>query len=89
MREMNETMTAYVPLDEVEERRKNKDKRRPVSIVVPLSFTIVDTLLTSLVGAFLEDPIHRYRGTGPEDAVKALLAEKVINRQSVSSPSAR
>jgi hypothetical protein len=80
-RKVDQTLTAYVKLDESEQNIKDKDDRKPVSIVVPYSYATLETILTYLVSAFLEDPIFRYTGSGPEDVVGAILMEKVIEQQ--------
>ena len=80
-RKVDKTLTAYVKLDESEEAIKDKDDRKPVSIVVPYSYATLETILTYFVTAFLEDPIFRYEGSGPEDIVGAILLEKVIEQQ--------
>jgi len=80
-RKVDQTLTAYVKLDESEQNIKDKDDRKPVSIVVPYSYATLETILTYLVSAFLEDPIFRYSGSGPEDVVGAILMEKVIEQQ--------
>jgi len=80
--EIDQTLTSYIPLSELEEIEKEKDSRRPVSIVVPASQAVLETLLTYLVTAFLDDPIFRYAGMGPEDVFGARLLEMVVSNQS-------
>lgn len=78
---IDRTLTAYIPLDEMEERIKKNDERKPVSIVIPYSFATLETLLTYFSAAFLEHPIFKYSGSSPEDRVGAILLEKVIESQ--------
>ena len=78
---IDRTLTAYIPLDEMEERIKKNDERKPVSIVIPYSFATLETLLTYFSAAFLEYPIFKYSGSSPEDRVGAILLEKVIESQ--------
>ena len=82
-RKVDKTLTAYVKLDETEEHIKSVDDRKPVSIVVPYSYATLETILTYFVTAFLENPIFRYEGSGPEDIVGAILLEKVIEQQTM------
>ena len=82
-RKVDKTLTAYVKLDETEEHIKSVDNRKPVSIVVPYSYATLETILTYFVTAFLENPIFRYEGSGPEDIVGAILLEKVIEQQTM------
>lgn len=80
--EIDKSMTAYVDLSTAEENVKEKDERKPVSLVIPLSFATVETLLTYFASVFLDDPIFRYSAVEPGDIVKAGLTEHLIGRQS-------
>jgi hypothetical protein len=82
-KKVDQTLTAYVKLDESEKNIKDKDSRKPVSIVVPYSYATLETILTYFVTAFLEDPIFRYVGSGPEDVIGAILLEKIIEHQTI------
>jgi hypothetical protein len=81
-KKIDQTLTAYIPLDEAEEKVKENDERKPVSIVIPYSFATLETLLTYLVASFLDYPIFKYEGMSPEDKFGAILLEKVIEVQS-------
>ena len=81
-KKIDQTLTAYIPLDESEEKVKENDERKPVSIVIPYSFATLETLLTYLVASFLDYPIFRYEGMSPEDKFGAILLEKVVEVQS-------
>ncbi len=78
---LDEMLTAYIPLDKGEEEVVDLDKRKPVSIVVPSSYAILETILTYMVAAFLDSPIFKYGGLGPEasDKIGAILLEKVVS----------
>lgn len=75
----DKTLTAYIRTDDSENDITELDDRKPVSIVFPYSFAIMETLLTYMVMAFLNDPIFRYEGQSPEDTVGAIMLEKVVN----------
>ena len=75
---VDRNLTAYVPLSEAEKDIKSEDDRKPVSVVVPLSYGVLDTLLTYWMSAFLEEPFFRYEGFAPEDRVGAIMLEKII-----------
>lgn len=77
-REIDHVLTGYVMLSDKEREIKRSDKRKPVSIVFPYSYAILETLLSYLCAAFFQDPIFRYEGTGPEDVVGATLLQNVI-----------
>lgn len=77
-RYIDQTLTGYIPLSEEEDTLKKKDSRRPVSIIFPYSYAVMETILTYMVMAFLQEPILRYEGVGPEDTIGAMLLEKVI-----------
>jgi len=62
--EIDRILTTYIEPDsslnlrEGEEKDIKKDKsKKPVSIIFPYSYAILETILTYLVMAFLEDPI--------------------------------
>lgn len=80
-KEIDRTLTAYIKLDTEEKKIKEDDKRKPVSIVVPVSYAALETLLTYFVVAFLQEPIFRYDPVAPEDVVKVALLEKVVAAQ--------
>lgn len=80
-KEIDRTLTAYVPLDEKETQLKQRDSRTPVSIVVPISYAALEILLTYLVAAFLESPIFKYDFGGPEDVIGVALLERHVDRQ--------
>lgn len=77
-REIDKTLTAYVRLDEIERKVKNKDDRSPVSIVFPHSYSILETLTAFMDGLFLREPIFQYEGNSPEDTIGAILLSKVV-----------
>jgi len=79
---LERSLTAYVPLDEAERHVKATDARKPVSVVVPVSFAVLETLLTYNTSAFLTTPLFKYRGVGPEDQLSAALLEQIIEVQS-------
>lgn len=80
---VDQTLTAYIPLDDKEKALKQKDPRKPVSIVIPYSYATMETLLTYLTTAFLDLPIFRYEGVTSEDTVGTILLEKVIEMQTI------
>ncbi len=49
-----------------------------IEIVFPYSYTILETLMSYLMSAFVQDPMFRYEGVGSEDIIGATLLEKVI-----------
>ena len=79
------TLTSYIPVDEKEKSVKENDSRKPISIVFPYSYTVLETLLSFYVAAFLQDPIFRYEGVGPHDVVGAILLEKLIAFQCIKN----
>jgi len=80
-REIDRTLTTYISLDEEEKEIVREDKRKPVSVVVPVSYATLETLLTYLTAAFLDEPYFRYEGAGPEDVLGAILLEMVVAQQ--------
>ncbi len=77
------SLTAYVALSDAEKAVKDDDDRKPVSVVVPVTYATLDILLTYWMEAFLRTPLFRYKGVGPEDAVGAALLEAIIQLQAM------
>lgn len=80
-KKIDRTLTAYMPINDKERLVQDNDERKPVSIVIPYSFATLETLLTYFSAAFLEYPIFKYSGYGPEDRLGAIMLEKVIEHQ--------
>lgn len=74
------SLNAYVPANEAELITKNADWRRPVNIVVPMTFASLETFLTYMQSTFARKPIHRYSGQF-EHRIAAMLLERVVERQ--------
>ena len=68
------TLTAYALMQEDEKDRSNY-------VVVPISYAMLDTILTYWLSTFAAGPLFRYTGVGPEDREKAMLLELVIDNQ--------
>ena len=79
--DLDKTLTAFMPVTEAEEKVRNADERKPVSIVVPVSYTILQTMLSYFTSLYMNDPLFMYEGVGPEDTIKAIMLEKVIENQ--------
>ena len=77
--EVDQFLTAYKPVDQEEADVQSLDSRKPVSIVFPYSYAIMETLLSYLVAAFFRDPIFRYEGYSGDDVIGAILLEQVVN----------
>lgn len=80
-REIDQMCTVYVAADDAEVKVQDDDARKPVSLVIPVLYSARETLLTYMVSAFLNDPIFRYQGTGPEDVIGAQLLQASIRTQ--------
>ena len=79
---IDETLTAYVSLSDAETVTKEKDARKPVSVVIPMSFAVLDALLSYMVTTYLgEETLFRFNPVAPEDAIPALMLEKAIVQQ--------
>lgn len=84
-RRTDNTLRVYIRQDAAEKNLKNQDERKPTSIVIPISTAILETILTQLVGIFLNNPMFRCEGVGPEDTIKSLLMEKVMEIMTIKS----
>jgi len=77
-REIDRKMTTYIPLKDKEEQLQKKDTSKPVSIVFPYSYSMLEALLTYLSMAFFQDPMFQYEGVEDDDTIGAMLMELVI-----------
>jgi hypothetical protein len=80
-KDIDRTLTAYMESDKGELDVVNQDNRKPTTMVVPVSYATMETLLTYMVAAFGEDPTFRYEGAGPEDTLGGILLELTIAQQ--------
>ncbi len=76
---IDNTLNCYIKLDDEETKIKNKDERKPVSIVFPHSYALLETTLSYLCSTFFKDPLFRYRGTTVNDMVGGSLLELLSN----------
>lgn len=80
-RRIDEVLTTYVKASDAEELLKQDDPRKPISIVFPNTYAIMETMLSYLSTAFFVTPMFRYEGVGPEDIVGATLMQAVVQQQ--------
>ena len=76
---IDDTLVSYIDTDSAEEAIVDKDHRKPVSIVYPYSYAILETLLGYFISAFCQEPYFRYEGVSAEDVVGAILLEKIVD----------
>ena len=84
-REIDKTMTVYIPLKDKEKQLKEKDPTKPVSIVIPYSYSVLESIMTYMSMAFFQDPMFRYEGVEDSDTQGAMLMELVIRLQCIKS----
>jgi len=77
-REIDRTLTTYISLKDKEKELKSSDPRKPVAIVFPYSYSMLEALLTYLSMAFFQDPMFQYEGVEDDDTLGAMLMELVI-----------
>lgn len=77
--QVDKVLTTYIALDDDEEDIKDEDERKPVSIVFPYSYVIMESILSYLLAAFFQEPVFRYEGVSPEDTLGAIMMEKKID----------
>lgn len=75
--EMDSLLNVYVRPDE------DSVKDDSLKVVIPVSFATLETLLSYMNATFIQDPIFKYNGTGPEDMLGAQMLEAVIFAQSM------
>jgi len=78
---IDDMLTGYIPTSDYEKKLENADPNTPISIVVPESYSTLETLLTYMMAAYSESPMFEYEGMGPEDLIGSILMEKVVEVQ--------
>ena len=82
--ERDKTLKAYVPVEKnaLRDTRGEREDDDPLErIIMPVTFSNLETLLTYMTSAFLLDPIFTYEGTGPEDTYGAFLLTQHVAHQ--------
>ena len=82
---IDNTLNCYIRLDDKEKKSLRDDERKPVSIVFPHSYALLETTLSYLCAAFFKDPIFKYKGNTQDDMMGAKLLELVIQQQCARS----
>jgi hypothetical protein len=81
-REIDKNLTTYINVADTkrikEDEIKLKDPTKPLTIVFPYSYSMLEALLTYLSMAFFQDPMFQYEGVEDDDTVGAMLMEMVI-----------
>ena len=86
-REIDQTMTGFIHTSDYEKNLKKRPDEdvasitKPISIVVPNSFAVEDTILTYLSQVFLVPPVFGYDGFGPEDEAAGKMLEVLVSQQ--------
>lgn len=87
---VDEQLTSYVPLSDYDKLKdgasvQTLDPNKPVSIVMPVSYAVLETLLTHLTASFLDLPHFKLDGVGGEDVEGAMLLEQVLMVQNAKT----
>jgi hypothetical protein len=77
---IDEVLTAYVEADDAEKAVQDKDDRKPVSIVFPNTYAILETMISYMMTAFFTKPVWTFEGVGPEDTVGSIMMTHVIQQ---------
>ena len=81
-RAIDKNLTTYIDLSETKQAKEDelrlKDPTKPLSIVFPYSYSMLEALLTYLSMAFFQDPMFQYEGVEDDDTMGAMLMEMVI-----------
>ena len=77
-REIDKTLTTYIHLKDKEQKLKKSDPSKPVSVVFPYTYSMLEALLTYLTMAFFQDPLFQYEGVEDDDTTGAMLMELVV-----------
>lgn len=80
--ELEKLMAVYVDLDATERAIKKKNERKPLPIVIPAAFAMVETNMSFLVKAFLDSmPVHGLQPRSSEDTYGTILLEMLLDWQ--------
>jgi len=82
--EIDRTITDFV-VQEAKQVSTGKKRNEPTrrEIIVPVIYSILDTLLSHISMSVLDVPLYRYEGVGPEDVPGALLLEEIVKHQTI------
>lgn len=79
---VDEKLTSFVaPTKKFTHKIETRDEDAPLTVIVPTSYAILDTILTYWVSAIADGNLFRYEAVGPEDKANAKLMEHLINNQ--------
>lgn len=78
---ISRNLTAYVPPEEASNSSNSSSHDEEKYIVMPLSYTVVETIATYILATFLREPIFSYNPVATEDIVPVALLELVIQNQ--------
>lgn len=81
--EIDRVLTSYMPLSEAEKDLQDEDSAKPVSIVFPYTYAVMETMLTYAMTALVQDPIFQYEGFSNDDTIGAILLEKKIQQDCI------
>lgn len=84
-RKIDKSLTAYIPAKDEEEVIQKKDPSKPISIVFPYSYSMLESLLTYLSMAFFQDPMFQYEGVEDDDVIGAMMLELVVKMHCIKN----
>ena len=85
--ELDRTLQAYISpeleekMADAEEDDYDRFSEKSDMIVIPISYAILETLMTYLIAAFLVEPYFKYEGVEPSDIPKVAMLESVVSYQ--------
>ena len=83
--EVEDTLGVYKKLSDIEKEDKERDSETPVSVVVPMSTAVLETLLTHHVLSFGDIPYFRYTWRKPEDKIAVMKLQAHIEWQGLKA----
>lgn len=81
-RDVDKKMTVYTT---PESGIRDSDPDKPVKIVFPYSYSMIEALLTYIGMSFFQDPIFQYEGVEDDDTIGAALMELLIRSQCIKT----
>jgi hypothetical protein len=80
---VDKMLRAYIQPNNEERKVLARDPEKPISIVVPSLYAMLETFLTYNVDALITNPQFAYQASGPEDVIGTMLLQRHIHNQSM------
>ena len=77
-RNIDKMLKAYVRPESVRQNEGTTKKPTITQVIMPISYAALETNLTYMFSAFMQPPVFRYEGSGPEDTFGSMMMQEVV-----------